>query len=200
MTFCSAPNGSYVCPRVECGCGALSRVDVSTSSGSQTVMSRGCDHCRFHKYVAIMTTTDCWLWTGAFYSQAHRPTYGQAWFRGKRMGAHRMSYLLHVGPVDDGLEVMHSCDIKACVNPAHLRLGTHQENIREAFAKKPPGRLAGENSPRARLTWAQVRAIRAASAEGRSYADLSRQYGVTAVQIRNIVLRLRWTEPTEAVA
>jgi hypothetical protein len=183
------------------GCVALPRRDVDTSTTPSRVMSRGCDHCRFHKYAAIMSTTDCWLWTGTFYSQFGKPTYGQLWFDGRKTGAHRVSYELHVGPVPAGLDVLHSCDIKACVNPAHLRPGTHGENIREAFAKLPPGHFAGENAGRARLTWADVREIRRLSAAGVRRVELASRYGVTAVQISHIVLNKRWVhDPLEAEA
>lgn len=178
------------------GCVALPRRDVDLTSTSKRVMSRGCDHCRLHKYVVIMATTSCWLWTGTFYSQFGKPTYGQFWLDGRRIGAHRASYELHVGPVPASLDVLHSCDIKACVNPAHLRPGTHAENIQEAFAKLPPGYFGGENNGRAKLDWDRVHAIRAAVARGVSYASLSRQYGVSAPQIRGIALDLKWPEST----
>lgn len=176
------------------GCGVLPPVDVDTSATTTGVMSRGCDHCRFHKYVAI--TTDCWLWTGTFYTQFGKPTYGQSWLRGRRTGAHRVSYELHVGPVPAELDILHSCDVKACVNPAHLRPGTHSENIREAFAKLPPGHFAGENGGNARLTWDDVHAIRAARAAGALQPDLARQYGVHQVHISHIVRGRRWLEST----
>lgn len=177
-----------------------SATDMPLGTHNRLMSGRGCPGCRLLRHVEITST--CWLWLGSKYTQFGQPTYGQTILDGRRMTAHRAMYLLAKGPIPDHLELLHSCDVKACVNPAHLRVGTHRENVREAFAKMTPGRLAGENAGRARLTWPQVRAIRAASASGESYADLSRQYGVTATQIRNIVLRLRWTEPvqTEAVA
>lgn len=186
-----------LCPLTRgAGCEALSRIDVATSPTLLSVTSRGCNHCRFHKHVAIMTTTTCWLWTSTFYSQFGKPTYGQSWLHGRRTGAHRVSYELHVGPVPDGLDVLHSCDIKACVNPAHLRPGTHGENIREAFAKLPPGHFAGENGGNARLTWDDVHAIRTARAAGALQPALARQYGVHQVHISHIVRGKRWLEST----
>lgn len=46
--------------------------------------------------------------------------------------AHRLSYELHKGPIPDGLQILHSCDVKNCINPDHLRVGTHSENMAEA--------------------------------------------------------------------
>jgi hypothetical protein len=164
-------------------------------------MSGRCAHCRLHRRIQITPT--CWLWTGSRSTQFGRPTYGQFMLAGRRMGAHVASYILHVGPVPDGLDILHSCDVKHCVNPAHLRPGTHTENIREAFAKLPAGHFAGENNGRNRLTWNDVRAIRAAAAKGARQADLAAQYGVAQAHISQIVHGKRWrpeTEPVQAEA
>lgn len=177
----------------DAGCQALaSMVAKTTATAPVRVMSRTCPHCRLHKYVRITPT--CWIWTGTFYTQSGKRTYGQVILEGRRMGAHRASYLLHVGPVPDGLDVLHSCDVKACVNPAHLRPGTHGENIREAFAKLPDDHFSGERNGHARLTWDQVHAIRAERKAGASQTELGRKYGVHQVQISQIVRGKRWPE------
>lgn len=155
-----------------------------------------CQHCRFHRYVHV-TSSGCWIWTGSFYTQSGRPTYGQFWLGGQRTSAHRASYLLHVGPVPDGLDVMHSCDIKACVNPAHLSAGTRRQNLLDGFAANP-GVCAGERNGRARLTWPQVREMRTAHRSGVSRAALAREYGVTEAAVGQIVRGLRWREPAQA--
>jgi hypothetical protein len=158
---------------------------------------RGCPRCRFLKYVRITPT--CWLWTGTFYTQFGKPTYGQFYFQGRKMVASKASYLMHRGRVPAGLDVMHSCDTKACVNPGHLSVGTRSQNLLDGFAAHP-GVCAGENNGRARLNWPKVRAIRAAAASGTSQNDLARQYGITQAHVSYIVRGLRWPEPVQAEA
>jgi len=70
----------------------------------------------------------CWIWTKSFAQNG----YGQLKVFGKMTAAHRFAFELYKGPIPAGGHILHSCDNKACVNPAHLRCGTHQENMREA--------------------------------------------------------------------
>lgn len=70
---------------------------------------------------------DCWLWTAGVGSTG----YGQFGLGGRMVKSHRVAYELEVGPIPTGMYVLHSCDEKRCVNPAHLRIGTQQENIHD---------------------------------------------------------------------
>jgi hypothetical protein len=170
--------------------GQLGTVNAPVTDAA--VMSAPRDHRRFHKYVEITPT--CWLWVGTFYTQFGRNTYGQFWLGDRRIGAHRASYILHVGPVPDGLDILHWCDVKACVRPDHIRPGTHQENMREAFAKLPADKFSGENNGHARLDWDIAHAIRAAVAAGASQKSQADLYGVVPVNVSMIVRGLRWPE------
>ena len=82
----------------------------------------------------VNKTEGCWLWTGG-----KNYGYGQFWDGRKPQQAHRISWGIHCGPIPDGLWVLHRCDVPSCVNPAHLFLGTHTDNMRDAATK---GRLA----------------------------------------------------------
>jgi len=77
---------------------------------------------------------DCWIWNsdrGRFWDG-----YGRASYHRKEYRAHRLSYLLNIGPVPDGLHVCHTCDVRDCVNPAHLFLGSRSDNMKDMISKK----------------------------------------------------------------
>lgn len=77
-------------------------------------------------WAKVRKTSTCWLWLGAI----HHTGYGQFWFEGCAVFAHRWAYEQWVGPIPDGLELDHKCRIRHCVRPAHLEPVTNHENIR----------------------------------------------------------------------
>ena len=95
--------------------------------------------------------TGCWLWGGHKY----RNGYGAIKAFGKMVLTHRFSYELHCGPIPDGCEILHSCDVKNCINPDHLRAGSRAENMREAaerglMRKGESHPMYGKKNPRPR--------------------------------------------------
>lgn len=84
--------------------------------------------CKFY----TITKDGCWEWKGQFW----RTGYGYTRHGGKAQGAHRYMYKLYHGDFDPTLDVLHSCDNIKCVNPNHLFLGTHSDNMKDMYKKK----------------------------------------------------------------
>lgn len=84
----------------------------------------------------------CWIWTGAHTSGGR---YGSAYFGGRVMPAHRAVWEIVNGAIPDGMELLHKCDVGLCVNPSHLMVGTHAENMADMVAKGRQRSIAGDN-------------------------------------------------------
>jgi hypothetical protein len=136
---------------------------------------------------AIDATGDCWLWNGS------RTPNGYGKF-GKDY-AHRLIWEILVGPIPDGLIVCHHCDVKNCVNPDHLFVGTYADNTADMVQK---GRQrwdvnkAGERNGRATFTREQVERIRAEADQGTSQKELIQRYAAPQSTINHIVRRYTW--------
>ncbi len=154
-------------------------------------------------WAKVRKSDGCWLWTGG----APDPGYGLFWVGGRNVGAHRFSYELHFGTVPDGLFVCHHCDVRACVRPDHLFLGTAADNSADMVRKGRSPRLFGErNSNRrtrrgedshfARLTWTAVEEIRAIWKAGtQTQRALAEKYGVHPSLISHICAGRIWKQP-----
>ena len=99
----------------------------------------------------IVTNGNCWLWT----KSTNEDGYGKIGYKGKVYTTHRMSWMLHRGEIPQELQVLHKCDVRNCVNPEHLFLGTQFDNIHDMIAKGRaiyPVVERGENNYGAKIT------------------------------------------------
>ena len=145
---------------------------------------------RFWPKVSLGHDGGCWEWTA---TRGSHGGYGVFWDGKRNARAHRVAYELLVGPIPEGLNVLHYCDNPPCVNPRHLWAGTQGENNADREAKGRGRYFVGEEAGFARLTETEVTAIRDEyEAGGIGHRALGRKYGVCHQHISRIINRLTW--------
>lgn len=185
----------------ECGCGGVAPI------APQTFARLGCKKGQPMRYIRghntkgiertplairfwskVTKTEGCWLWT------ASKRTSGHGNFKvGRRaIPAQRVAYELCVGPIPEGLFVCHKCDNPPCVNPEHLFLGTHADNMRDKVAKGRQSAPKGEKHRLAKFTDAQVLEVRALYSGGADVLELADKYHVDDMTMCNLLRRKTW--------
>ncbi len=150
-------------------------------------------HIRFWKKVDKRTDVDCWNWIGS-----KRLGYGLFVMDGRKGkfkidSAHRVSYMLNIGPISVDLLVLHRCDNPSCVNPKHLFLGTHGDNMKDKANKGRAPSHQGTANGCAKLTEHQVLEIRHLyKMKSLPIDELSYRYKVSKTNIRYIIKRKTW--------
>lgn len=139
----------------------------------------------------------CWLWTG--YRQPIG--YGVIGVGSRRDGTkhtelvHRVMWEKYHGPIPDGMVVCHTCDVRACVNPAHLWLGTQSDNVNDMIEKGRKVVNYGYEHHNQRIGHQQAAEIKEMYASGRfSQTEIAQRYGVSQHTISKIVNGKHWTE------
>jgi len=140
----------------------------------------------------------CWVWEAAVSARGYGVFNNDGSGNGLA-GTHRIAYELVVGPIPDGLLVLHHCDNRRCVRPDHLFVGTYTDNNRDTAAK---GRIGTQQHPeivrrgsqqsQAKLTEAQVLEIRALAGTGLTQQEIGKRFGVSQHGISNILSRKNW--------
>lgn len=133
----------------------------------------------------VVTENGCVEWTAT----RNKLGYGTTKVAGKSKLAHRLSYERSVGPIPEGLCVLHRCDNPPCINPDHLFLGTRYDNTQDMINKGRMRKASGENSGRSKFTAEQILKIRDDKRSGKIIAD---EYGVAKSSITRIRSRINW--------
>lgn len=161
---------------------------------------------RFWRHVR--KTDGCWIWTGAKTGNYGFFLVNSRAEKNRCVGAHRFSWMLAHGDIPEGMLVCHHCDVRACVNPAHLFLGTYADNYHDAAQKgrassgprhgwktspermRPPPPRWKQRS-RAKLSEDQVRSIRQ---DGRQQTIIAQNYNVSRSTISAVKNRQNWRD------
>ncbi len=169
---------------------------------------------RFWNYVAIPEAVidGCWLWGGSTGKSGYGAFTALHKFTGETR-AHRNAWVLLNGKIPDGLLVCHRCDTPACVNPAHLFLGTGRNNVADMHAKgrwragdksnmpkgerhyartRPEVLARGERNGAAKITTKTVVDIRALIDAGATQCQAAERFGLSQSQVSDIYRRRSW--------
>lgn len=148
---------------------------------------------RFYNAFEFDLNGGCWLWFGAMINGTG---YGSISHNSKNIAAHRLSWEIHHGPIPDGLCVCHHCDVRACVNPDHLFLGTHADNMHDKDRKGRGGYLLGEENHSSKLKARDIPIILDRLRQGQTCRQIGDSYGLTECAINAIRRGKSWRHIT----
>jgi hypothetical protein len=158
-------------------------------------METGKVMARFWSKVRIDKSSPCWEWRGCLRS---KDGYGLFSIGRKNLSAPRFAYETFYGPIPKGLNILHSCDNRRCVNPNHLSPGTQTQNIKDCVSRGRHIPPRGEKNGQAKLTYQIVDNIRRSFLSKRGdLTRLAKQYGVSVSAIHAIVNKNRWKQEKE---
>lgn len=144
------------------------------------------------QFVATETPSGCWVCICHVAGTGGYPVTLVGGKAGKKHPIHRAIWAHLNGPIPAGLVIRHRCDVKTCINPDHLEIGTQADNVRDRDSR---GRTAtGERHPRAKLKWEQVREIRRRRATGEGQRALGREFGISHTVVQGIIAGRLWRE------
>ena len=143
---------------------------------------------RVFKRLLVMPS-GCWEWQG-FRQPFGYGTIARGTREEGKVLVHRAMWEIVVGPIPEGIDVLHECDNPPCANPAHLFLGTQADNNADKTAKGRQCR--GETRPGAKLSYEKARSIRA---DSRPQRTIAAEYGVAQRTISKVQRGEIWREP-----
>jgi len=138
---------------------------------------------RFWSKAKVGRKNKCWNWKASKTNDG----YGRIQVNKENWLAHRLSWTIHNGRIPKGMHVLHKCDNPACINPSHLFLGSHLDNMRDKTKK---GRGAkGEKHGRSKLTKEQAIKI---FYDTDLQKNIAKKHGINSVTVSLIKSRKRW--------
>lgn len=169
----------------------MQAVPTPVADSSQKVNMGPKDLERFLRKIDFRGPEDCWLWNAGKDTGGYGKIRVPGSIHGRIRSAHRIAYHIACGPIPEGMFVCHTCDTPACVNPAHLFVGTCAENMRDCTQK---GRgNCGSRHGLSKLSDADVREIRKLLAAGTTHQVAADRFGVGPQAISKIKAGLRWS-------
>jgi hypothetical protein len=149
---------------------------------------------RFLSKVIIAQDDQCWLWVGS----KNTDGYGGFTLNKKNTGSHRASYIIYVGDIPKGMSVLHKCDVRNCVNPKHLFLGTQLDNVRDMFTKGRREKVTkgafkkGVEHPRSKINDDIVREIRKLKKGRGVFTEFAKKHGISRTLVGYIYHGRAW--------
>lgn len=140
---------------------------------------------RLERLSMLLTECGCQIWLG----ELNDTGYGLIRISGKIKMAHRISWTESMGPIPEGMKVLHRCDVRCCIRPDHLFIGTQADNVQDMLKKGRGALAAGEFNGRAKLSEVQALQILQSSL---GCAELARQFGISASMASAIKLGKNW--------
>lgn len=151
---------------------------------------------------------DCWIWVGSI-DKSKRGGYGLCRNDGRIQKAHRASWYIASGSIPENLQVLHHCDVRNCVNPDHLFLGTNQDNVDDKLSKgrHHRGELAssyanpvrGEENWNAKFSDEQILEMRRLYSDGVKIMEIADKYIAKRHVVSMIVHGDRWAHLPGAI-
>jgi hypothetical protein len=142
---------------------------------------------RLLEHIEFDTNGGCWLWSDL---QLDHDGYGILSVRHKPRKAPVWAWMAWRGPIPAGLCVLHTCDVRACINPDHLWLGTQYENDMDRVRKGRTSRIYNEANAATRISSAAIAEMRERWNAGASQASIARAFGCSPGHVSVIVRRL----------
>jgi len=166
---------------IGCSQSAISKIRSGFVKGARTEDALIATFKKNLEKDVFVNSEGCWLLLNSIEGNG----YAMRSFKGKHIKAHRASYLVYIGEIPDGIYVLHKCDVRNCVNPEHLFLGTQLDNMQDMWGK-------GRGPVNTVLTEELVRKLRKEYKPGDSWMELQKKYGINRGVIRPAILGITW--------